>query len=66
MNFAVQGSKPRAEPNTEMSQVYHEVIENQHRSNQQTLRGLEKVVQENASLKRHMYEMDLENKALRD
>ena len=49
-----------------VSQVYHEVIENQHRSNQQTLRGFERVVKENEALKRRMSEMEAETRALRE
>ena len=49
-----------------VSQVYHEVIENQHRSNQQTLRGFERVVKENEALKRRMSEMEAETAALRE
>ena len=42
------------------------MIENQHRSNQQTLRGLEKVVQENTMLKSRLCQMELEAQAMRE
>lgn len=36
----------------DLSKVYQEVIENQHRSNTSTLKGLEMVAKENEMLKR--------------